>query len=99
MIKENYFKILKFPHMSEKSSIMKEKNNIIVIKILKTATKKEIFISLTKIFNVKIKNINTLIIKGKYKKNKNNHYYESNWKKAYITLEKKYNIDFNININ
>ncbi|QJC31297.1 50S ribosomal protein L23 [Enterobacteriaceae endosymbiont of Macroplea mutica] len=99
MMIHNYFTILQAPHISEKTSLNTKKNNIVIIKILKKASKKDIQISIEKIFNVKVKNINTLIIKGKFKKNKKNNYFYPTWKKAYITLQKNYNIDFNINIH
>ncbi|QJC29129.1 50S ribosomal protein L23 [Enterobacteriaceae endosymbiont of Plateumaris rustica] len=94
-----FFKILQSPHISEKSSLAIEKTNTFTIKVLKKATKKDIKIAIQKIFNVKIKNINTLIVKGKTKKNKKHIYHRSNWKKAYISLEKGQNIDFNTNKN
>ncbi|QJC33749.1 50S ribosomal protein L23 [Enterobacteriaceae endosymbiont of Donacia provostii] len=96
-LKEFDFKIIKGPHISEKSSLVKEKTNTIIIKVLKKANKIDIKRVIKKIFNVKIKNINTLIIKGKRKKNKKCKFKKENWKKAYITLEKNQKINFNTN--
>ncbi|QJC31710.1 50S ribosomal protein L23 [Enterobacteriaceae endosymbiont of Donacia tomentosa] len=97
ILRECYFKILQGPHISEKSSFIAEKTNTLIIKVLKKATKIDIKIAMEKIFNVKIKSINTLIMKGKVKKNRKYTYHRNSWKKAYIILEKKQNIDFNIN--
>ncbi|QJC28237.1 50S ribosomal protein L23 [Enterobacteriaceae endosymbiont of Plateumaris braccata] len=99
ILTENSFKILESPHVSEKSSLAIEKRNTFTIKVLKKATKKDIKTAIQKIFNIKVKNINTLIVKGKTKKNKNYKYHRNNWKKAYISLQKGQNIDFNINKN
>ncbi|QJC36976.1 50S ribosomal protein L23 [Enterobacteriaceae endosymbiont of Donacia vulgaris] len=100
MIQKEYnFKIIKGPHISEKSSFVAEKTNTLIIKVLKKATKIDIKKAIKKIFNVKVKNVNTLIIKGKKKKNKKYNFQRSDWKKAYIILEKNQKIDFNINKN
>ncbi|QJC32534.1 50S ribosomal protein L23 [Enterobacteriaceae endosymbiont of Donacia dentata] len=99
ILKEYDFKIIKGPHFSEKSSFISEKNNILIIKVSKKATKIDIKKAIKRIFNVDVKNINTLIVKGKLKKNKKYTYKRNDWKKAYILLEKNQNIDFNINKN
>ncbi|QJC35753.1 50S ribosomal protein L23 [Enterobacteriaceae endosymbiont of Donacia sparganii] len=99
ILKEYDFKIIQGPYISEKSSFVAEKTNTLIIKVLKKATKIDIKRAIKKIFNVKIKNINTLIVKGKKKKNKKYTYQRINWKKAYIILEKDQKINFNINKN
>ncbi|QJC38612.1 50S ribosomal protein L23 [Enterobacteriaceae endosymbiont of Donacia fulgens] len=99
IFKEYDFKIIKGPHISEKSSFVAEKTNTLIIKVLKKATKIDIKKAIKKIFNIKVKNINTLIVKGKKKKNKKYNYQHSDWKKAYIILEKNQKIDFNVNKN
>lgn len=94
MIKnENIFKKLQNPHISEKSSTINKKNKTITFKINKKANKLEIKNAIQKIFKVKIKNINTLIIKGKTKIHGKNHGKRKNWKKAYISLKNGQNID------
>ncbi|QJC34566.1 50S ribosomal protein L23 [Enterobacteriaceae endosymbiont of Donacia crassipes] len=98
-LKESDFKIIKGPHVSEKASFIAEKTNTIIIKVLKKANKIDIKKVIQKMFNIKIKNINTLIVKGKIKKNKKYTFKKKNWKKAYIMLEKNQKIDFNINKN
>ncbi|MXP51279.1 50S ribosomal protein L23 [Pantoea sp. SoEX] len=90
--KESFFRIIRKPHSSEKASSLVNKNNTIVLKVAKNANKKDIFLAIEKIFEVKIKRINTLIVKGKIKKKNKNH--GENWKKAYITLQKGQNVNF-----
>ncbi|QJC37794.1 50S ribosomal protein L23 [Enterobacteriaceae endosymbiont of Donacia bicoloricornis] len=99
IFKDHDFKIIKGTHISEKSSFVTEKTNTLIIKVLKKATKIDIKKAIKKIFNIKVKHVNTLIVKGKKKKNKRYNYKRSNWKKAYIILEKNQKIDFNINKN
>ncbi|MFI4846961.1 MAG: 50S ribosomal protein L23 [Candidatus Makana argininalis] len=96
---ERMYKILLYPIVSEKSSLYIKKNNTIILKVIKNTTKKEIKYAIYKLFNVKVKKIRTLIIKGKTKFYKKKIGYRSNWKKAYITVEKNFKLNFkNINI-
>ncbi|MCV2525452.1 MAG: 50S ribosomal protein L23, partial [Candidatus Lightella neohaematopini] len=85
----------------EKSSITTEKNNTIVFVVSIDTNKKEIKSAISKLFNVKVLKVRTLIIKGKSKKLKNNSVsYRSNWKKSYITLsDANKNISVINNIN
>ncbi|QJC36155.1 50S ribosomal protein L23 [Enterobacteriaceae endosymbiont of Donacia cincticornis] len=98
-LKESDFKIIQGPYTSEKSSFIAEKTNTIVIKVLKQANKIDIKKVIQKMFNIKVKNINTLIVKGKSKKNKKYIFKKKSWKKAYIMLEKNQKINFNTNKN
>ncbi|MXP67882.1 50S ribosomal protein L23 [Pantoea sp. Aalb] len=91
---ERLLKILCAPHVSEKSSSTMEKNNSIVFKVLKNATKKEILAAVKKLFEVEVKEVNTLIVKGKIKRHKRYFTRSSDWKKAYVTLKKGQHLDF-----
>ncbi|WMY96140.1 MAG: 50S ribosomal protein L23 [Arsenophonus sp.] len=88
-------KILSAPHVSEKASIAIKKNNTIVLKVARDATKSKIKCAIHKIFEVEVKNVNTLLVKGKIKANnqkKRSRRYS--WKKAYVTLKEGQKIDF-----
>ncbi|WP_343128545.1 50S ribosomal protein L23 [Buchnera aphidicola (Kurisakia onigurumii)] len=93
-LKEKMLTILIASKVSEKSSLFLEKNNTIVFKVLKNATKFEIKESIKKIFSVQVKNVNTLIVKTKRKRNKGKLSKVHKWKKAYITLAPNQKIDF-----
>ncbi|MBK4775780.1 50S ribosomal protein L23 [Candidatus Pantoea edessiphila] len=92
--KEKIFRLIRKLHSSEKTSYLVGKTNTIVLKVAKNANKREIFSAVEKIFEVKVKNINTLIVKGKIKKRQKHKSYRENWKKAYITLKEGQNLDF-----
>ncbi|CAL4325283.1 50S ribosomal protein L23 [Buchnera aphidicola (Eriosoma grossulariae)] len=94
MSEKNLFKILISPHISEKSAVLIEKKNTVVLKVQKNVNKYDIKIAIQKLFNVKVKNINTLIVKGKNKRHKNYIVYGHQWKKAYVTLHHGENLDF-----
>ncbi|WP_343183992.1 50S ribosomal protein L23 [Buchnera aphidicola (Ceratovacuna keduensis)] len=96
--KERNLKIFRGIHISEKSSIISEKKNSFIIKVLKNANKKEIKNMLEKIFKVNVLKINTLIVKGKKKNNRkgnsNKYGFKKDWKKVYITLKKGDSFNF-----
>ncbi|WP_343192544.1 50S ribosomal protein L23 [Buchnera aphidicola (Taiwanaphis decaspermi)] len=92
--KEKSFDILFGSHISEKSSIIMKKSNVLTIKVKRKCTKDQIKKSIKKIFNVNVIKINTLIVKKKLTNNKNKRTKYSKWKKAYITLSKNQNKDF-----
>jgi len=98
MSKERLFKVLLSQHVSEKSSISIDKFNTIVLKVLYDATKYEIKQAVQKIFSIKVNSIRTLRVKGKKKRQSNQFFYRSNWKKAYIKVKKDQNLDFISNI-
>ncbi|AXN02183.1 50S ribosomal protein L23 [Candidatus Purcelliella pentastirinorum] len=91
-------KIIISQHISEKSSFMLEKNNIFIFKVLKNANKLEIKYALEKIFDIKVKSVYTLILKGKKKRHGKYIGKRNGYKKAYVTLKKGQKLDF-ININ
>ncbi|WP_343153551.1 50S ribosomal protein L23 [Buchnera aphidicola (Mindarus keteleerifoliae)] len=95
MINESrLFKILLGPHISEKSTILIENNNTVVLRVLRNSSKYEIKKAIKKIFNIEVNSIKTLLIKGKKKRRGNKISYSSNWKKAYVTLKKGQDINF-----
>ncbi|MBK4764824.1 MAG: 50S ribosomal protein L23 [Pantoea sp. Brub] len=92
--KERLLKIIHSAHVSEKSSNIVKEHNTFTIKVAKNSTKKEIKDSIQMLFEVNVKKINTLIIKGKIKRRKNHNSYSKNWKKAYITLAQGQTLKF-----
>ncbi|PPS59024.1 50S ribosomal protein L23 [Pantoea sp. BRM17] len=62
---ERLLKVLRAPHVSEKASSAMEKTNTIVLKVAKDATKAEIVAAVEKLFEVEVKDVNTLVVKGK----------------------------------
>ncbi|XBC39175.1 MAG: 50S ribosomal protein L23 [Buchnera aphidicola (Nurudea shiraii)] len=89
-ILKNFFS----PHISEKSSIILKKCNIVVIKVPMSITKIEIKQTIQKLFKVQVNYINTLIVHGKKKYKKGVKSCLKNWKKAYVFLKKGQNVNF-----
>jgi len=74
---EDPWKILLYPHMSEKSVGLVEKENKIVFIVDRKANKKQIKEAFEKAFNVKVEKVNTVITM-------------TGEKKAYIKLKPEY---------
>ncbi|MGP1923515.1 MAG: 50S ribosomal protein L23 [Arsenophonus sp. NEOnobi-MAG3] len=91
---ERLLKVLRASHVSEKTSTAMKKNNIIVLKVAKDATKPEIKVAVQKLFEVEVNGISTLVVKGKTKRHGQRIGRRSDWKKAYLTLKKGQNVDF-----
>lgn len=92
MLKVKY-DLIKKPIITEKSTILGEQNKY-VFEVLPSANKQSLKKAVEEIFNVKVKAVNVLNQKGKVKKFKGVTGRRSDVKKAIVTLEKDYTIDF-----
>jgi large subunit ribosomal protein L23 len=92
---QNYLTtVLRAPVISEKSTLHAEANKIIVFKVLKQATKKQIKDAVELMFNVEVDNVNVLNVQGKQKRFGRTLGKKSDWKKAYVKLKPGHDIDF-----
>ncbi len=80
------------PIVTEKSTMASEHNQVL-FKVPLTASKPKIKAAIESLFDVKVKAVNTLRVKGKTKRFKSVVAKRSDWKKAIITLEEGYSID------
>ncbi len=87
----NYDVILS-PVITEKATMASE-NNQVTFKVARDATKPEVKEAVEKLFDVKVKAVNTLLRKGKTKKFRGLAGKQSDFKKAIVTLEEGYSID------
>ncbi|KTD33499.1 50S ribosomal protein L23 [Legionella nautarum] len=93
---ERLLMILREPHTSEKTTVMADKFKQFTFKVLKTATKQEIKLAVEHMFNVKVKNVSVINVKGKTKRFKQMTGKRSDWKKAFVSLHENYDIDFTV---
>ena len=94
MNQERMYKILLGAHISEKATIIADKDNQFVFKVVKDATKPEIKEAVEKLYGVVVEKVNVLNVKGKVKRNARGWSRHSNWKKAYVRLQQGHDIDF-----
>lgn len=93
---ERMLMILREPHTSEKTTVMADKFKQFTFKVLKTATKQEIKLAVEHVFNVKVKGVSVINVKGKKKRFKQTSGKRSDWKKAFVSLHESYDIDFSV---
>lgn len=93
---EKLLMVLREPHTSEKTTVMAEKFKQFTFKVLKTATKLEIKTAVEQMFNVKVRSVSVLNVKGKNKRFKQTSGKRSDWKKAFVSLHPDYDIDFTV---
>lgn len=94
MNQERIYKIILGPVISEKSAQLGESSGQAVFKVVKDAQKSEIKAAVEKLFNVKVKGVQVLNIKGKTKRTRYGVGVRNDWKKAYVRLEQGQDIDF-----
>ena len=87
-----HYDVIIAPVITEKATVASERNQVI-FKVARTATKPQIKEAVEKLFDVKVKSVNTLIRKGKVKAFKGTIGVQSNVKKAVVTLEEGHRID------
>ncbi len=87
-----HYDIVLAPHITEKSTMLSETNSV-VFKVAPRATKPEIKAAVEALFNVTVKNVNTIVQKGKTKRWKGKSYQRSDMKKAIVTLAEGQSID------
>ena len=91
------YQILLNPLVTEKSTQQSEFNKI-VFSVPVNATKLEVKSSIERIFSVKVKSVNTILLKGKVKKFKGVVGRRSNTKKAIVTLAPGNTIDLSAGV-
>ena len=94
MNQERMYKILLGAHISEKATIIADKDNQFVFKVVKDATKPEIKEAVEKLYGVVVEKVNVLNVKGKVKRNARGWSRHASWKKAYVRLQEGHDIDF-----
>ncbi|PLX89587.1 MAG: 50S ribosomal protein L23 [Desulfuromonas sp.] len=85
--------IIKKPLITEKSTLLKDDGNTVAFEVTMRANKIEIKRAIEQAFNVKVKDVRTMVVAGKPKRFGRNFGRRSNIKKAYISLAEG-DIDF-----
>ena len=91
------FKTIIKPIITERSSMGSEFNQV-TFQVQKTSSKKEIKLAIENIFKVKVKKVNTSIVKGMLKSFRSSLGKRSDYKKAFVTLEDGQTIDINAGV-
>ena len=87
-----HYDVILSPIITEKATTASERNQV-VFRVAGTATKPQIKEAVEKLFDVKVKSVNTHIRKGKVKAFKGTVGEQSEVKRAVVTLEEGHTID------
>ncbi|PIE20511.1 MAG: 50S ribosomal protein L23 [Neptuniibacter caesariensis] len=94
MKQERIYQVLLGPHISEKATIVADGSQQVVFRVAKDATKPEIKKAVEELFNVKVKGVNVLNVKGKTKRTQRGLGKRNDVRKAYVALADGSEIDF-----
>ena len=87
MNQERLMKVLLAPIVSEKSTMVADKNEQVAFRVLQDATKPEIKAAVELLFKVKVESVQVLNTKGKAKRFGRSMGRRDNVRKAYVTLK------------
>ncbi|OGU00301.1 MAG: 50S ribosomal protein L23 [Geobacteraceae bacterium GWC2_48_7] len=89
----NIYSVIKKPHVTEKTSLGDSTNTIAIV-VDRDSNKIEIKQAVENLFKVKVDTVRTVNVAGKVKRVGRNNTKQSNWKKAYVTLQQGQSLDF-----
>ena len=87
-----HYDVIVRPIITEKATALSEHNQLI-FRVARHATKPEIKEAVEKLFDVKVKHVNTIVRKGKLRNFKGKRAMLSDVKNAVVTLEEGHRID------
>ena len=90
----NIYDVIKRPIISEKSTALAEVASRYAFEVATEANKQEIREAVQSLFNVKVREVRTMIMHGKMKRVGRFETKRANWKKALVTLAEGQKIDF-----
>jgi len=82
------------PVVSEKSTMLGDKSNQVVFRVVDSATKPEIKAAVELLFKVKVESVQVLNVKGKEKRFGRFMGRRRNWKKAFVRIAQGQEINF-----
>jgi large subunit ribosomal protein L23 len=91
-IEARHYDVIVAPVVTEKATLASEHNKVL-FKVAAKATKPQIKEAVEKLFDVKVKSVNTLVRKGKVKAFRGSIGSQSDTKRAIVTLEEGHRID------
>ncbi len=80
------YNVIKRPILTEKSSTLRDRDRKVVLEVDTRATKTQIKMATQKLFNVKVEDVKTSIVRGKTKRVGKSMGKQNNFKKAVLTI-------------
>ena len=94
MNQEKLLRVLLSPHVTNKTNELNGGAPSVSFKVSIRASKYEIKQAVSQLFEVKVNSVKTVRVKGKSRRFNGIQGRTKNWKKAYVRLEKGYDINF-----
>jgi large subunit ribosomal protein L23 len=94
MREEQLYQVILAPHVSEKSTMVADKNRQFVFEVRRDASKPVIKQAVEKMFNVEVDSVTVVNVAGKTKGAGRRPGRRQDWKKAYVRLKPGHDIDF-----
>lgn len=91
---ERLLQVLLAPQISEKATFIADKNEQVVFKVARDATKPEVKAAVEMLFKVEVESVNVANVKGKTKRFGQMMGRRKNWKKAFVSLKPGQEINF-----
>jgi large subunit ribosomal protein L23 len=89
----NPYNIIVRPILTERSTILKEKQNQYIFQVRPDATKPDIRHAVEELFKVKVLDVRTMNVRGKFRRLGRSEGKRPDWKKAVVTLGDGQKID------
>lgn len=87
------YSVIRAPRVSEKTVRAQEVSNQYAFEVATDATKADIKVAVEKLFDVQVKSVNVVNVKGKSKAFRYRNGRRGDWRKAYVTLAEGQSID------
>ena len=91
---QRLYSVLLAPHVSEKTAVAAEMADRHTFRVATTATKLEVRKAVEKLFDVKVKSVQILNVRGKHKRFGQSMGKRSDWKKAVVRLVEGQDLDY-----
>lgn len=91
---ERLLQVLLAPQISEKATLIADKNEQVVFRVASDATKPEVKAAVELLFKVEVKAVQVANVKGKQKRFGKAFGRRKDWKKAYVSLKPGQEINF-----
>lgn len=88
------YDIVRYPILSEKGTRLSEEENKYIFRASRRANKIEIKLAIEKLYKVRVKDVNTMNVRGKKKRMGMVVGKRPDWKKAIVTLEEGETLSF-----
>jgi large subunit ribosomal protein L23 len=82
-----HYQVILGPVITEKTTGLKERTQTLCFRVHPSANKLDVKRAVEALFKIKVEAVRTMSVHGKFKRRGKTAGYQSDWKKAYVTLK------------